>query len=74
MTSGRSSGSSDAHSAYQRAIAREENETASDRRKSAALHLDSDPPSNHEHSLEQKGESDSDLYRHHSRQQSVDGG
>ena len=74
MTSVKNGGSSDAASAYQRAIAREESEPNAARQ---LAEVESSPASLHsleKAKSENEREGDDDLYRHHSRQQSVEGG
>ena len=68
MTSVRNHGLSDASSAYQRAIAREENAGLANQRIAAV------DPSPLQAKAEIEADADSDLYRHHSRQQSLEGG
>ncbi len=68
MTSVRNDVSSDVNSAYQRAIAREENAEAP-RQRIAAVE-----PQWRQSKSEPETDGNSDLYRHHSRQQSLDGG
>ena len=68
MTSVRNDDGSDVTSAYQRAIAREENAGLANQRIAA---VDSSPL---QAKAEIEADADSDLYRHHSRQQSLEGG
>ena len=68
MTSVRHDGSSDVTSAYQRAIAREENAGIANQRIAAV------DPSHLQAKTEIEADADTDLYRHHSRQQSLEGG
>ena len=68
MASLRSDGLSEVNSAYQRAIAREESAVIPKQRIEAA-----EPRAPQENS-EPEDDGDSDLYRHHSRQQSIEGG
>ena len=75
MASVHHGGSSDVSSAYQRAIAREENEATPEQHigdpeiSKPGIHAP------HQAKLEVPvDEDDSDLYRHHSQQQSVEGG
>ncbi len=68
MTSVRNDVLSDVNSAYQRAIAREENAGIANQRIAAV------DPSPLQAKTEIEADADSDLYRHHSRQQSLDGG
>ena len=63
-----SDGLSEVNSAYQRAIAKEENAVISKQRIEAA------EPRAHQENSEPEDDGDSDLYRHHSRQQSIEGG
>ena len=68
MTSVRNHGLSDASSAYQRAIAREENAVIPKQRIGAV------EPGARQAKSEPEADGDSDLYRHHSQQQSLEGG
>ena len=68
MASLRSDGLSEANLAYQRAIAREENAGLANQRIAAV------DPSPLQAKAEIEADADSDLYRHHSRQQSLEGG
>ena len=68
MTSVRHDGSSDVTSAYQRAIAREENALIPKQRLGAV------EPGSRQAESEPEADGDSDLYRHHSQQQSAEGG
>ena len=67
MTSVRHDGSSDVTSAYQRAIAREENAVIPTQRIAAV------EPRVSKAIAEPEADGDSDLYRHHSRQQTLEG-
>ncbi len=68
MTSVRYDVSSDVNSAYQRAIAREENAEAPKQR------IEAVEPQSRQAKSEPETDGNSDLYRHHSQQQSLDGG
>ena len=68
MTSVRNDDLSDVSSAYQRAIAREENAVIPKQRIGAV------EPSARQAKSEPEADGDSDLYRHHSQQQSLEGG
>ena len=68
MTSVRNDGLSDVSSAYQRAIAREENAVIPEQRTVAV------EPGARQAKSEPEADGDSDLYRHHSWQQSLGGG
>ena len=74
MSSVRNDGSTDVTSAYERAIAREEKGVSSDEHRSefASPLLRSRPQS--QAKSDRHTEGDSDLYRHHSQQQSAEGG
>ena len=74
MTSVRKDGSSDVTSAYQRAIAREEKGVNSDEHVSAVESPQTRPRSRYQPKSDNYSDSDSDLYRHHSQQQSAEGG
>jgi hypothetical protein len=67
MTSVRNDGLSDVSSAYQRAIAREENAVMPEQRTVAV------EPGARQATSEPEADGDSDLYRHHSQQQSLEG-
>jgi hypothetical protein len=67
MTSVRNDGLSDVSSAYQRAIAREENAVIPEQRTGAV------EPGARQATSEPEADGDSDLYRHHSQQQSLEG-
>jgi hypothetical protein len=67
MTSVRNDGLSDVSSAYQRAIAREENAVIPEQRTVAV------EPGARQATSEPEADGDSDLYRHHSQQQSLEG-
>ena len=67
MTSVRNDGLSDVSSAYQRAIAREENAVIPEQRTVAV------EPGARQATSEPEADADSDLYRHHSQQQSLEG-
>ena len=67
MTSVRNDGLSDVSSAYQRAIAREENAVIPAQRTVAV------EPGARQATSEPEADGDSDLYRHHSQQQSLEG-
>ena len=67
MTSVRNDGLSDVSSAYQRAIAREENAVIPEQRTGAV------EPGAGQAKSEPEADGDSDLYRHHSQQQSLEG-
>jgi hypothetical protein len=67
MTSVRNDGLSDVSSAYQRAIAREENAVIPEQRTGAV------EPGARQAKSEPEADGDSDLYRHHSQQQSLEG-
>ena len=67
MTSVRNDGLSDVSSAYQRAIAREENAVIPEQRTGAV------EPGARQAKSEPEVDGDSDLYRHHSQQQSLEG-
>ena len=74
MTSVRNDGSAEVSSAYQRAIAREEKGVSSGENPSA---VESPQPRNgpqYQAKAESDCDGDSDLYRHHSQQQSAEGG
>ena len=68
MTSVRNGGLSEVSSAYQRAIAREENDVIPKQR------IEAVQPGRRQAKSEAEADGDSDLYRHHSRQQSLEGG
>lgn len=68
MASVRSDGLSEVNSAYQRAIAREENAVIPKQRIGAV------EPGSRQAKSEPEADGDSDLYRHHSQQQSLEGG
>ena len=68
MTSVRNDDGSDVSSAYQRAIAREEKAGLANQRIAAV------DPSPLQAKTEIEVDADSDLYRHHSQQQSLEGG
>ena len=68
MTSVRNDDLSDVSSAYQRAIAREENAVIPKQRIGAV------EPGACQAKSEPEADGDSDLYRHHSQQQSLEGG
>ena len=74
MLSVRDDGSTDVTSAYERAIAREEKGVSSDEHLSEveSPQLRSRPQSQAQ--SESNTDGDSDLYRHHSQQQSAEGG
>ena len=74
MSSVRNDGSAEVSSAYQRAIAREEKGVSSDEHCSEveSPQLRSRPQS--QAKSESNTDGDSDLYRHHSQQQSAEGG
>ncbi len=74
MASDRNGGSSDVTSAYQRAIAREENEASSDPQVTDAEILQAGIHAQDRIKSEIDVDGDSDLYRHHSQQQSLEGG
>ena len=74
MTSVRNDGSSDVTSAYQRAIAREEKGVNSDEHVSAVESPQPRLRSQYQAKAESDRDGDSDLYRHHSQQQSAEGG
>ncbi|MEJ6586346.1 MAG: hypothetical protein QNL17_09520 [Synechococcus sp. ChSW.bin.154] len=74
MTSVRDDGSSDVTSAYQRAIAREEKGVSSDENISAVESPQPRPRLQYQAKAESDSGGDSDLYRHHSQQQSAEGG
>ncbi len=74
MASDRNGGSSDVTSAYQRAIAREENEASSDPQVTDAEILQVGIHAQDRTKSEIDADGDSDLYRHHSQQQSLEGG
>ena len=67
MTSVRNDGLSDVSSAYQRAIAREENAVIPQQRIGAV------EPGARQAKSQPEADGDSDLYRHHSQQQSLEG-
>ena len=67
MTSVRNDGLSDVSSAYQRAIAREENGVMPKQR------IEAVEPRERQAKSEPEADGDSDLYRHHSQQQSLEG-
>ena len=67
MTSVRNDRLSDVSSAYQRAIAREENAVIPEQRTGAV------EPGARQATSEPEADGDSDLYRHHSQQQSLEG-
>ena len=67
MTSVRNDDLSDVSSAYQRAIAREENAVIPEQRTGAV------EPGARKAKSEPEADGDSDLYRHHSQQQSLEG-
>ncbi len=67
MTSVRNDGLSDVSSAYQRAIAREENAVIPEQRTGAV------EPGARQAKSQPEADGDSDLYRHHSQQQSLEG-
>ena len=68
MTSVRNGGLSEVSSAYQRAIAREENVLVPKQR------IETVEPGPRQEKSEADADGDSDLYRHHSWQQSLEGG
>ena len=68
MTSVRNGGLSEVSSAYQRAIAREENDVIPKQR------IEAVQPGRRQAKSEAEADGDSDLYRHHSQQQSLEGG
>ena len=68
MISARNDCLSDVTSAYQRAIDREENAVIPKQRNQSA------EPRARQDKSEPEADEDSDLYRHHSRQQSLEGG
>jgi hypothetical protein len=74
MTSVRNDGSSDVTSAYQRAIAREENGASPDEHVPAVESPQPRPRPQYQPKSESNCDGDSDLYRHHSQQQSAEGG
>ena len=67
MTSVRNDGLSGVSSAYQRAIAREENAVIPEQRTGAV------EPGARQAKSQPEADGDSDLYRHHSQQQSLEG-
>ena len=67
MTPVRNDGLSDVSSAYQRAIAREENAVIPEQRTGAV------EPGARQAKSQPEADGDSDLYRHHSQQQSLEG-
>ncbi len=67
MTSVRNDDLSDVSSAYQRAIAREENAVIPEQRTGAV------EPGARQAKPQPEADGDSDLYRHHSQQQSLEG-
>ena len=68
MTSVRNDGLSDVSSSYHRAIAREENVVVPKQR------IEAVEPGTRQAKSEADADGDSDLYRHHSWQQSLEGG